>query len=288
MYELFDNINHLVEEYPLEFLLFEIQQLTSFLQQHWNASYQTLPVKIVCLLSTCLLLRDICSPREGWPPNTSCSPPSSKQTSIQCSLSSLSYYLFSLEQTLRELQDTREYIFNDFITPEVVRLLQPFLVQSHRHAHPLISIHTTTDSGSSPSSTLPDVIRSPQPLVTRLPFALHDNTPLPPLPPYSSVLPVRPPTPIPPLSITHYCSPLVTQVNPCSTCGAAADHFPGCELQTRGVWSLLGVVLRFSFHFLHFLLHMFFFLFFGQYNTGLHSLTQPCAAMCSSLVIDCT
>ena len=89
MYKLFDNINHLVEEYPLIFLLFEIQQLTSFLQRHWNASYQTLPVKIVCLLSTCLLLRDICSPREGWPPNMSCSPPSSKRTSIHCSLSSL-------------------------------------------------------------------------------------------------------------------------------------------------------------------------------------------------------
>ena len=126
MYELFDNINHLVEEYPLEFLLFEIQQLTSFLQRHWNASYQTLPVKIICLLSTCLLLRDIRSPREGWPPNTSCSPPSSKRTSIQCSLSSLSYYLFSLEQTLRELQDTCEYIFNDFITPEVVHLYNLF------------------------------------------------------------------------------------------------------------------------------------------------------------------
>ena len=122
-----------------------------------------------------------------------------------------------------------------FITPEVVRLLQPFLVQSHRHAHPPISIHTTTDSGSSPSSTPLDVIQSPQPLVTRLPFALHDNAPLPPLPPYSSVPPVRPPTPIPPLSVTRYCSPLVTQFNPCSTCGAAVDHFPGCELQTQGV-----------------------------------------------------
>ena len=34
MYGLFDDINHLVASYPLEFLLFEIQQTVSFLHQH--------------------------------------------------------------------------------------------------------------------------------------------------------------------------------------------------------------------------------------------------------------
>ena len=34
VYCCFDDINHLVSTHPLEFLLFEIQQLVSFLQRH--------------------------------------------------------------------------------------------------------------------------------------------------------------------------------------------------------------------------------------------------------------
>ena len=34
MYGLFDDINQLLVDYPLEFLLLEIQQLVSFLQRH--------------------------------------------------------------------------------------------------------------------------------------------------------------------------------------------------------------------------------------------------------------
>ena len=36
VYCLFNNINHLLVDCPLEFLLFEIQQLVSFLHRHWR------------------------------------------------------------------------------------------------------------------------------------------------------------------------------------------------------------------------------------------------------------
>ena len=37
VYGLFDDINQLLVDYPLEFLLLEIQQLVSFLRRHWTS-----------------------------------------------------------------------------------------------------------------------------------------------------------------------------------------------------------------------------------------------------------
>lgn len=149
----------------------------------------------------------------------------------QALLAQLRHYLmtystiFSLEQTIRELCENHDCVFNEFVTPDTVHQLQPFLVQSQRHTHPPISINTTTDSNSSRSSLRHNNTHSIQPPVVRLPHALHDNTLLP---LYSPAPPIRPPTPIPSLSTTHYRSPLMTHFNPCATCGANTGHFPGC------------------------------------------------------------
>ena len=38
--------------------------------------------------------------------------------------------IFSLKQTVRELQENCDHIFDDFVTPDTIQRLQPFLVQS--------------------------------------------------------------------------------------------------------------------------------------------------------------
>ena len=40
--------------------------------------------------------------------------------------------IFALEQTLQELRDSRNYVFANFTTPDVIYRLQPFLIQSRR------------------------------------------------------------------------------------------------------------------------------------------------------------
>ena len=40
--------------------------------------------------------------------------------------------IFALEKTLQDLQSSRDYVFAEFITPDVVHCLQPFLIQTRR------------------------------------------------------------------------------------------------------------------------------------------------------------
>ena len=56
VYCLFSDINHLLVNYPLEFLLFEIQQLVSFYVDTENACHSHIPSTIVCPISYHVLL----------------------------------------------------------------------------------------------------------------------------------------------------------------------------------------------------------------------------------------
>ena len=56
--------------------------------------------------------------------------------------------IFTLEQMLRELRDNRDYVFADFVTPDIIQQLQPFLIQTCRRALAPTSIATTTDTSS--------------------------------------------------------------------------------------------------------------------------------------------
>ena len=38
--------------------------------------------------------------------------------------------IFALEKTVQDLQSSRDYVFAEFITPDVVHRLQPFLIQT--------------------------------------------------------------------------------------------------------------------------------------------------------------
>ena len=42
--------------------------------------------------------------------------------------------IFSLERAIHDLQTSRDHVFDEFITPDVVRRLQPFLIQTHRRS----------------------------------------------------------------------------------------------------------------------------------------------------------
>ena len=42
--------------------------------------------------------------------------------------------IFALEQTLQDLRNSRDYVFAEFITPDVVHRLQPFLIQTRCHS----------------------------------------------------------------------------------------------------------------------------------------------------------
>ena len=63
--------------------------------------------------------------------------------------------IFALEQTLQELWNNRDYVFADFVTPDVVQRLQPFLIQTHRRLLAPASIVTTTDASSVHSQPSP-------------------------------------------------------------------------------------------------------------------------------------
>ena len=42
--------------------------------------------------------------------------------------------IFSLERTIHDLQTSRDHVFEEFVTPDVVRRLQPFLIQTRRRS----------------------------------------------------------------------------------------------------------------------------------------------------------
>ena len=138
--------------------------------------------------------------------------------------------IFTLEQTLQELQDNRDYVFADFITPDVVQQPQPFLIQTHRRALAPASIITTTNTSSTQTQPPPQQTQRHTPTV-QLPQAQHDNLPITVTVPNVTPTVVCTPMPIPPAStsITRYVSPLVIRFNPCTSCGSAAGHLPGCS-----------------------------------------------------------
>ena len=148
--------------------------------------------------------------------------------------------IFSLERAIYDLQTSRDHVFEEFVTPDVVRRLQPFLIQTRRRSQappstaiinnvqrqqvltpiPTLSIATSTTAETSP----------PAPMVC-LPQASHNNVPIVVAVPNTAV--DRTPTPIPPplVALTRYVSPLLSTFTPCSGCSSANDdHFPGCTL----------------------------------------------------------
>ena len=148
--------------------------------------------------------------------------------------------IFSLERAIHDLQTSRDHVFDEFVTPDVVRRLQPFLIQTQRRSQappstaiinhvrrqqilPLIPTRSLATS----TPTEPD---QPIPMV-RLPHASHDNIPI--VVPVADTTPVvaRSATPIPPLvgTLTCYVSPLLSTFNPCPGCGSDG-HFSGCTL----------------------------------------------------------
>ena len=150
--------------------------------------------------------------------------------------------IFSLERTIHDLQTSRDHVFDEFVTPNVVQRLQPFLIQTRRRSQappstaiidnvrrqqvlppiPTCSIATSTSTETN----------QPVPMV-RLPQASHDNVPIVVAVPNTTPIVARPATPIPPplVAPTHYVSPLLTHFNPCAGCGSADDgHFSGCTL----------------------------------------------------------
>ena len=144
--------------------------------------------------------------------------------------------IFALEQTIQELRDNRDHVFTNFTTPDVIYRLQPFLIQSHQRSLAPVSITTTTTIASTDSTYSRPPTRRPQghtPTVC-LPQTHHDNAPIvvtaSRVTPDSTPIVVRTSTPIPTTSnsLVRYVSPLVTRFNPCSGCGSADDHFPGC------------------------------------------------------------
>ena len=42
--------------------------------------------------------------------------------------------IFTLEKAISDLQNSRDHVFEEFVTPDVVRRLQPFLIQTRRRS----------------------------------------------------------------------------------------------------------------------------------------------------------
>ena len=144
--------------------------------------------------------------------------------------------IFTLEQMLQELQDNRDYVFANFVTPDVVQRLQPFLIQTCRRALAPAPIITTTDTSSTQTLPPPQQTQRHTPTV-RLPQAQHDNLPITVTVPNVTPTVVCTPTPIPPAStsITQYVSPLVIRFNLCTGCSSATSHLPGCSDWSQGL-----------------------------------------------------
>ena len=150
--------------------------------------------------------------------------------------------IFSLERAIHDLQTSCDHVFEEFVTPDVVRRLQPFLIQTRRRSQAPPStaiidnvrrqqVLTPIPTHSITTSTTTETSQ-PAPTV-RLPQASHDNVPIVITVPNTTPIVARTPTPIPPLLVapTRYVSPLLTHFNPCAGCGSADDdHFPGCTL----------------------------------------------------------
>ena len=145
--------------------------------------------------------------------------------------------IFSLEQTLWELCDNRDHVFAEFVTTDTLNQLQPFIVQTCWRMHTPISIATTTDTDSIQSHPAPQQNKRRTPPVTWIPHTYHDNAPLPVTTPNTTPTVVCVPTPVPPTStsVTHYVSPLVIRFNPCTGCGSADGHLPGCSIWSQGL-----------------------------------------------------
>ena len=146
--------------------------------------------------------------------------------------------IFALEQTLQDLRNSRDYIFAEFVTPDVVHRLQPFLIQTrHRSQVPpstavIANARRQQIQTLTPLTTTTTTIGTNQPTPTvQIPHAFHDNTPIVVTVPNVTPIIERTPTPIPPLLVApvQYVSPILTQFDPCIGCGSAIDgHFPGC------------------------------------------------------------
>ena len=147
--------------------------------------------------------------------------------------------IFASEKTLQDLQNSCDYVFAEFITPDIVHCLQPFLIQTQRRSQipPSTTVITNVrrqqqTQTPTPPTTTSTTIRPNQPTPTvRIPHALHDNAPIVVTVPNTTPAVVRTPTPIPPPLVApiHYVSPLLTRFDPCVECGSATDgHFPGC------------------------------------------------------------
>ena len=149
--------------------------------------------------------------------------------------------IFTLEKTISDLQNSRDHVFEEFVTPDVVRRLQPFLIQTRRRSQAPPS--TTIINNARRQQELPPipVLPLPSPPVTettrpiptvRLPHASLDNIPIVvPAPIETPVL--RPDTPIPPPIVIpqRYVSSLLPHFNPCPGCASAdGTHFRECTL----------------------------------------------------------
>ena len=161
--------------------------------------------------------------------------------------------IFTLEKAIADLQTSRDHVFDEFVTPDVVQRLQPFLIQTRRRAQAppstaiINNIRRQQDLPPLPPST---IASTPQFTPTvRLPQASHDNVPIvvPTSTPtvvrdnVSIVAPAstpttvarRPDTPIPSPLVPppRYVSPLLSGFNPCPSCGSADDtHYRECTL----------------------------------------------------------
>ena len=150
--------------------------------------------------------------------------------------------IFALEKTIHDLQTSRDHVFEEFITPDVVRRLQPFLIQTRRRSQAPPStaiINNVRRQQELPPIPTHSIVSSPatgtsQPTPTiRLPQASHDNIPIVVAVPNTTPIIAHPDTPIPPPLVAppRYVSPLLSTFNPCSGCGSAnGNHFPGCTL----------------------------------------------------------
>ena len=146
--------------------------------------------------------------------------------------------ILALEQTLQDLQNSRDHVFTKFVTPDVVHRLQPFLIQTHRRSQVppsttvIANVRQQQIQTPTPLTTTTTTVRPDQPTpIVQIPHTFHDNAPI-----VVTVLNATPtmvctPTPIPPplVAPTRYVSPILTRFDPCVKCGSATDgHFPGC------------------------------------------------------------
>ena len=155
--------------------------------------------------------------------------------------------IFALKKAVSDLQTSRDHVFDEFVTLDVVRRLQPFLIQTHRRSQappsttiinnirrhqelpPIPNLPTAPPTITEPTQPIPSV---------RLPHASHDNIPIAIPAPNTTPVIVRPDTPIPPplVTQTRYVSLLLSTFDPCPGCGSAnGNHYSGCTLLSRGL-----------------------------------------------------